>query len=104
MPKHIHLLVTVIDACDDDSGGALGDCDVQNRTQNRNCSSKFALRTIPQFISSFKRYTNKGCQYELWQNGYYDHIIRHEQDYLIHCKYIVDNPAKWAEDKYYDTF
>ena len=37
----------------------------------------------------------------MFQRGYYDHIIRDENDYLIRAKYISDNPAKWLEDEYF---
>ena len=90
-------------------GGALGNRallnDVVSKTDQKenDANNELALNSIPKLISSLKRYTNKTSQVDLWQNGYYDHIIRDEQDYLIHWKYIVDNPAKWAEDKYYDT-
>ena len=36
----------------------------------------------------------------LWQNKFYDHIIRDEDD-LTKAQYIENNPAKWIEDKYY---
>jgi hypothetical protein len=56
---------------------------------------------IPKLISSLKRYTNKVSQMDLWQDSYHDHIIRDENDYLTHSKYIENNPARWAEDEYY---
>ncbi len=88
--------------CCDDS--TLGDRALQSHTHSVGCdilAAPPALGIIPQLISSIKRYTTKASHYDLWQSGYHDHIIRDEQDYLIHWKYIDDNPAKWAEDKYY---
>lgn len=38
----------------------------------------------------------------LWQRGYYEHIIRNEQDYLQIWEYIENNPVRWAEDRYYN--
>lgn len=38
---------------------------------------------------------------QLWQRGYYDHVVRDEKDYLRICEYIDTNPAKWAQDEYY---
>ncbi len=34
----------------------------------------------------------------VWQRGYYEHIIRTERDLNAIREYIVNNPAKWAED------
>lgn len=56
---------------------------------------------IPKLISSLKRFTNRFCNKEIWQDSYYDHIIRDDNDYLTHWRYIDNNPAKWAEDEYY---
>jgi REP element-mobilizing transposase RayT len=85
MPNHVHLLIIIEDEV---NGGASR---MPRPTEKR----------IPRFISSMKRYTNKISKYALWQDGYYDHVIRDENDFLAHWKYIDDNPAKWAQDKYY---
>ena len=37
----------------------------------------------------------------IWQRGYYEHMIRNDQDYLDVWQYIHQNPARWAEDEYY---
>ena len=34
----------------------------------------------------------------VWQRNYYEHIIRNEKDLARIRQYIIDNPAKWAED------
>jgi len=34
----------------------------------------------------------------VWQDGYYEHIIRNEDDLRRIRGYILDNPRKWAED------
>jgi len=35
----------------------------------------------------------------LWQRNYYERIIWNEKSYQRISKYIIDNPAKWADDK-----
>jgi REP element-mobilizing transposase RayT len=42
-----------------------------------------------------------GFDKKLWQRNYHDHIIRNEQSYLNIANYIINNPAKWEEDKFY---
>jgi putative transposase len=85
MPNHVHMLIVI------DNGGDGGASRMPRPTN--------AL--LPKFISSIKRYTNKVCSSDLWQNSYYDHVIRDDHDYLTRWQYIDDNPARWAEDKYY---
>lgn len=43
------------------------------------------------------------CDIEVWQRGYYDHIIRNEKDLNDICQYIDENPKKWllGKDEYY---
>ena len=36
-----------------------------------------------------------------WQPRYHDHIIRNEKSYHTISEYIVENPQKWSEDKFY---
>jgi hypothetical protein len=37
----------------------------------------------------------------MWQDRFYDRVIRSRNEYLHICKYIDENPAKWFEDDYY---
>jgi REP element-mobilizing transposase RayT len=41
---------------------------------------------------------------KIWQESFYDEIIRNEAAYLEIWKYIDENPTKWVEDKYYCKF
>ena len=38
---------------------------------------------------------------KLWQRNYWEHIIRNEQSYQRIANYIINNPAKWEDDKFY---
>lgn len=38
---------------------------------------------------------------KLWQTNYHEHIIRNQQSYQKISEYIVNNPAKWLENKFY---
>jgi REP element-mobilizing transposase RayT len=37
----------------------------------------------------------------IWQRNYYEHIIRNEQSHQNISNYIIHNPEKWQEDKFY---
>lgn len=81
MPNHVHLLLLV-----------------QNGTSQAPSPTN---ATIPKWVSLFKRFTNRDCGVQLWQRGFYDHILRDENGFLRHWEYIDQNPGKWAEDKYH---
>lgn len=38
----------------------------------------------------------------VWQPRYHDHIIRNQQDYERIYAYVLSNPERWQEDKFYN--
>ena len=62
-----------------------------------------ANQTIPAFVSTLKRMTNRTAGVQLWQRSYYDHIIRDQLDYDTIWQYIDENPAKWPHDQFYTS-
>ena len=84
MPNHIHILLFV-------TGEGPSRTPVPTR-QNSGVS---------RFISTFKRFCNKEYGENIWQYRSYDHIIRNQDDYDQHLKYIYENPFKWEADKLY---
>ena len=76
MPNHIHLIITI------------------NTYSGR-------IISAPTVIGQFKRYVSKECGCSIWQKGFYDHIIRDEEDYNSKAEYIINNPLKWNEDELY---
>ena len=56
---------------------------------------------ISRVIQQMKGTVTKKLGQGIWQKGFYDHVIRDEQDYRIRRKYIEENPAKWALDEYH---
>ncbi len=63
-------------------------------------------QTIGSVIRGFKIGVTKWMRqntdiYYVWQRNYYDHIIRNEESYRRISEYILNNPAQWADDKFY---
>lgn len=63
-------------------------------------------RSLRSIIGSFKSAATRLCHqshlsldHELWQRGYYDHIVRSEKSLLCLRQYISDNPAQWHLDE-----
>ena len=46
--------------------------------------------------------TNNTTMGKLWQGNYWEHIIRNEKSYDNISEYIINNPAKWNGDKFYE--
>ena len=80
MPNHIHLLLQI-------------HADIDGRPM--------AAPTISTVINQTKGIISKKAGFSVWQKGFYDHVIRGEQDYRDIWNYIEGNPGKWAEDQLY---
>ena len=106
MPNHIHLIIKINNNSISDKRcvgvipHSVGKC--REATKGTGSSSAAPYNNmLSKFIGTFKRYTNKFANCNLWQKSFYDHVIRNEKDYLRIWEYIDTNPAKWTEDKYY---
>ena len=76
MPNHIHLLLQI-------------NTDVSGRSM------------IAPTMSLMKGTVTKQAGFPVWQKGFYDHVIRNDNDYRDIWNYIEGNPSKWSEDKLY---
>ncbi len=69
--------------------------------------------TVGDIVCAYKSLVANGCldvfktknktMGKLWQRNYHEHIIRDEQSYLAISKYIINNPAKWKDDKFFSS-
>ncbi len=50
---------------------------------------------LPHIISTFKRLCSKELGSNIFQRGYYEHIIRDREDYKTITEYIHENPIRW---------
>ena len=93
MPNHIHLLIS-IEA--EFSNGAIRESPLQKHS------------TISKVIGYLKMNASKeihkhGYVDQIWQRGFYDHVVRNDDDYDAIWQYIDENPIKWELDKFYKT-
>jgi len=61
----------------------------------------FKTMTTNEYIRGVKNLGWQPFDRKLWQRNYYEHIIRTPESHERIANYIVNNPAKWAEDKFY---
>ena len=62
----------------------------------------FKTMTTNEYIRGVKNNDWPLFNKKLWQRNYYDHIIHDEKSYFKIAEYIIDNPLKWHNDKYYE--
>ncbi|MFY7862184.1 MAG: transposase [Chitinophagales bacterium] len=64
--------------------------------QSKNLSS--IIRGYKSAVTTYAR--KNGIEFE-WQPRFHDHIMRSMDDYHRISNYIINNPVKWQEDKFY---
>ena len=55
--------------------------------------------SVPKIIHAVKALTARELGESIWQDHYYDHIIRNDEDLQITRQYIQNNPLKWILGK-----
>ena len=60
------------------------------------------LPSLSRIIAQMKGIVSKQAGRPIWQDKFYDHIIRDEEDYAVRYRYIENNPAAWMlkQDEY----
>ena len=100
MPNHIHGIIVIYE-CRDMA------CHVStDKKAEFGNPIKGSLGTI---VGAFKSAVTKRVNElhkekmpSIWQQNYYEHIIRNERDLYRIRKYIRQNPKKWELDEYFD--
>ena len=86
MPNHFHGILEIVVGAAPTVGDMMG---------------AFKSISTVEYIRGVKNLNWQPFNGKLWQRDYYEHIIRDERAYENISNYIVNNPAKWAADKFY---
>ena len=57
---------------------------------------------IRSYKSAVTKHANRLKLQNGWQTRFHDHIIRNELEYQRITDYIINNPSKWQEDKFFE--
>ena len=84
MPNHIHIILIL----------------------NGELAGASPRPTIMDIVCAYKSLTTKECKRngfpeKLFQDSFYEHVIRNQKDYEEIAEYIHLNPVRWCEDKLY---
>jgi len=100
MPNHFHGVV-VITTPAPHIGGTSESVGTHGRASLRR-----APKSLGSLVAGFKSVVTKRINQlrntpgiPVWQRNYYERVVRNERELDVIRQYIVDNPAKWPEDK-----
>ena len=91
MPNHVHLLVIITDS---EELRAIRESPLRGRSVISKVIGYIKMNASKEIHTRFGKIN-------LWQRGFYDHIIRGKEDYEEHLKYIHENPMRWYYDELY---
>lgn len=89
MPNHFHAIIQLL--------FRWGECNSPQRVPSQTIGA--IVRGYKPAVTKQLNLINNGIV--VWQRNYYEHIIRDERSYERISKYIINNPAKWNDDKFY---
>ncbi len=107
MPNHIHLIIGFVGTYRNTS--TLNENEMmKNNKQGVAPTLKSPSKNLGSVIRAIKatstaKINKKNGNYgnKIWQRNYYEHIIRNEKSHIKIAEYIVSNPLKWVDDKYF---
>jgi REP element-mobilizing transposase RayT len=118
MPNHMHGIILLTDVgagftparnTNDKKINADASID-KSMTDDKQATARVAP-TVGNMVGAYKSLVANGCleiyksknesMGKFWQRNYYEHIIRNEESYQQISNYILNNPTKWSEDKFY---
>ena len=90
MPNHVHLIIEI----------TIND---ERAIRESPLRSRSVISQVVGFIkaNSSKDIHKTNPNLDVWQRGFYDHIIHNKNDYEEISKYIHENPLKWQFDELY---
>ncbi len=110
MPNHVHGIIQIYKetvGVQDLEPKNKPKVRVQNFEPLQNKYQKIIPGSIGSIIRGFKVGVTKWFRqnkkvFNVWQRNYYEHVIRNERSYYEISEYIMNNPAMWLDDKYYE--
>ena len=101
MPNHVHGIV-IIDKPDGIDFESNTEIKGGGITGNKNPMLHDNLSRIIRWYKGRVTYEARRIPADFaWQSRFHDHIIRNDQSFHNISKYIVNNPLKWWEDKFF---
>lgn len=101
MPNHIHAIIEITGSS---TIGAIHESPKQELTLRDQRRKMLLSKIVGWYKMNTAKQINIIRQMEgsaFWQRNYYEHIIRNEKSYQTIADYIMSNPIKWQDDKFY---
>jgi REP element-mobilizing transposase RayT len=95
MPNHVHGILCITEPPPETGAGA--ERPVKGRPRGTSKTIGSVIRGFKIGVTTWIRQHEPGLT--VWQRNYYEHVVRNPEDLHRIREYIVNNPARWAEDR-----
>ncbi|MDD5341240.1 MAG: transposase [Patescibacteria group bacterium] len=100
MPNHVHGIIQI--ECDENDFAK--NCrDRVYPVSTRNKFGHVKPKSLSSVVNTFKGAVTRKCHENnpdfKWQDNYYEHIIKNDEDYARIKEYIANNPVNWEFDR-----
>jgi putative transposase len=99
MPNHIHGILTIQTKLPNDNQQVKSTVSMEAFGKPRQGSLPTIIRSFKSAVSKRARESGSVSSEPIWQKGYYEHVIRNTKEYVEITNYILQNPARWADDE-----
>ncbi len=106
MPNHIHGIIEFVGA-KNFSPNIEKDHSIENFNRAKDLTPlRGTSKTIGSVVRGYKVGVTKWIRQntsitDIWQRNYFEHIIRNDNSFNTIREYIMTNPEKWPQDKFY---
>lgn len=97
MPNHVHGIIVIRDS--ENTGGPKLQRAGYKPAPTHGHTLSEVVRGFKTFSARRLNQLRNRVGQPVWQRNYYEHVIRNEQTLTAVREYILNNPAKWAEDR-----
>ena len=94
MPNHVHGLISL-----DPATTSARDLESISRGMPPQSLGRF-LNGFKGAVTTVIRGQIDDPRFEVWQSNYHDRVVRNEREFDSFLSYILDNPARWEEDRF----
>lgn len=108
MPNHMHGIIVLTDVRAGLAPAQIPPAQIDDMQKGR---PQGHAPTVGNIVGAYKSLVANGCltifkknnekMGKFWLRDYYEHIIRDDHSYQTISNYILNNPAKWTNDKFY---
>jgi REP element-mobilizing transposase RayT len=102
MPNHLHGIILIVGNIDEIDGRGTACCAPTTKTQG---FGGLVAGSLPVIIRSFKSAVSKQINQmpgapstKVWHRGFYEHVIRNDDELTRIRQYIDQNPLRWELD------